>query len=219
MKRILFFMILSLGLLSCKGTDEITLPDKNIKVENDVLLYKEKPYSGKIKVNLMDKIQGYEGFLNFKEGHLDGLTELKNDKKKQHIKFTIVNGKFDGDVIMNDPEQLVKMQLSVNKGSITKMVADVENSTKYDITFNKGLANGTMEAGGQKLNFKDGMGKLSSPQGDLDLKLSIDEATGDMTVESSINGTSLGKNKIPNQLTPQYLEKFLFTDILMDSNK
>ncbi len=215
MKQILFFMILALGVVSCKGVGEVTLPDKSIKVSNDIVTYKDAPYSGKIRMNLVDKIQGYEGFLTFKEGHLDGVSDIKNENKKQHMKFTIVNGKFDGNIIMNDPEQSIKMDLDINKGVITKMIADVYNTYKYDLTFNKGLANGTMEAEGQKFTFKDGIAKIPGAPEGAELKLSMDEATGDMIMENVMNGKSVRQQKIPNQLTPQYLEKVLFVSIQM----
>ena len=104
MKKILFLIILMLGLISCGAPKEIALPNKNIKVENGAITFKGKPYTGKIKMNLSDKVQGYSGFLSFKEGHFDGLSEIKNEKQKMHIKFTVLDGKFEGEVISKMPQ-------------------------------------------------------------------------------------------------------------------
>ena len=104
MKKILFLIVLMLGLVSCGTPKEIALPNKNIKVENGAITFKGKPYTGKIKMNLSDKVQGYSGFLSFKDGHFDGLSEIKNEKQKMHIKFTVLNGKFEGEVISKMPQ-------------------------------------------------------------------------------------------------------------------
>lgn len=212
MKRFLFLIILMLGLIvSCGGSD-ITLPNKNIKVEGNVLTLKGKPFTGKIKVNLADKVQGYDGFISFKEGHLDGLTDLKNEKEKVQIKFTVVEGKFDGEMIMNDPNQGITMTLNNDKGKITKIVADIQGFLTYDLTFNDGLANGSFDIQGQKIEFKDGIGKVDGQPGEA--KLTINQETGDMEIESIMNGQSQGKQTIPNQLTPEFLEKYLFQSIM-----
>ena len=82
MKRYLLAIMLILGLvISCGGSKDITLPNKNVKIEGDVLTFKGKPFTGNIKMNLADKMDGYAGAMSFKDGHLDGLTDLKNDKE------------------------------------------------------------------------------------------------------------------------------------------
>ena len=89
-------------------------------------------------------------------------------------------------------------------------------SGKSEIAFQSGasatitgnnLANGSMEAQGQKFEFKDGIAK--GPQGQ-ELKLTLDPATGDLAMEVSVNGKVAQKQTIPNVLTPQYLETFIF---------
>lgn len=212
MKRFLFLIVLMMGLIvSCGGSD-ITLPNKNIKVEGDVLTFKGKPFTGKIKVNLADKVQGYNGYISFKEGHLDGVTDLNNEKAKEQVKFTVVEGKFDGEMLMNDPKQGIAMTLNTDKGKITKIVADIQGILTYDLTFTDGLANGSFEIQGQKIEFKDGIGKIEGQPGEA--KLTINQETGDMEIESIMNGKSQGKQTIPNQLTPEFLEKFLFQSII-----
>ena len=161
-------------------------------------------------MNLADKMDGYAGAMSFKEGHLDGLTELKNDKLKQQVKFTVVDGKFDGELIMKDPSQRTDMTLDIKNGVIVKYLADIQGIYKYDLNFVNNLANGSMEAQGQKFEFKDGIAK--GPQGQ-EMKLSLDPATGDMTIEVLVNGKVAQKQAIPNVLTPQFLETFIFRAI------
>ena len=211
MKRYLLAILLILGLvISCGGSKDITIPNKNVKVDGNVLTFKGKPFTGNIKMNLADKMDGYAGAMSFKEGHLDGLTELKNDKLKQQVKFTVVDGKFDGELIMKDPNQRTDITLDIKNGVIVKYLADVQGIYKYDLNFVNNLANGTMEAQGQKFEFKDGIAK--GPQGQ-EMKLSLDPATGDMTIEALVNGKVIQKQVMPNVLTPQFLETFIFSAI------
>ena len=211
MKRYLLAILLILGLvISCGGSKDITIPNKNVKVDGNVLTFKGKPVTGNIKMNLADKMDGYAGAMSFKEGHLDGLTELKNDKLKQQVKFTVVDGKFDGELIMKDPNQRTDITLDIKNGVIVKYLADVQGIYKYDLNFVNNLANGTMEAQGQKFEFKDGIAK--GPQGE-EVKLSLDPATGDMTIEALVNGKVIQKQVMPNVLTPQFLETFIFSAI------
>ena len=211
MKRYLLAILLILGLvISCGGSKDITIPNKNVKVDGNVLTFKGKPFTGNIKMNLADKMDGYAGAMSFKEGHLDGLTELKNDKLKQQVKFTVVDGKFDGELIMKDPSQRTDMTLDIKNGVIVKYLADIQGIYKYDLNFVNNLANGTMEAQGQKFEFKDGIAK--GPQGE-EVKLSLDPATGDMTIEALVNGKVVQKQVMPNVLTPQFLETFIFSAI------
>lgn len=212
MKRFLFLIILMMGFVISCGNSDITLPNKNIKVEGNVLTFKGKPFTGKIKVNLADKVQGYNGFITFKDGHLDGLTDLNNEKEKEQVKFTVVDGKFEGELLVVDPKQGVSMSFHTEKGKITKIVADVQGMLKYDLTFPEGLANGTFEIQGQKVEFKDGIGKAEGQPGEA--KLTINQETGDMEMESIVNGKTQAKQTIPNQLTPEYLEKYLFQSII-----
>ena len=211
MKRYLLAIMLILGLvISCGGSKDITLPNKNVKIEGDVLTFKGKPFTGNIKMNLADKMDGYAGAMSFKDGHLDGLTDLKNDKENQQVKFTVVDGKFDGELIMKDPSQRTDMTLDIKNGVIVKYLADIQGIYKYDLNFVNNLANGSMEAQGQKFEFKDGIAK--GPQGQ-EMKLSLDPATGDMTIEVLVNGKVAQKQAIPNVLTPQFLETFIFRAI------
>ena len=212
MKRYLLAIMLILGLvISCGGSKDITLPNKNVKIEGDVLTFKGKPFTGNIKMNLADKMDGYAGAMSFKDGHLDGLTDLKNDKENQQVKFTVVDGKFDGELIMKDAKQRTDIVLDIKNGAIVKYLADVQGVYKYDLSFVDKLANGSMEAQGQNFEFKDGIAK--GPQGQ-ELKLTLDPESGNMEMEALVNGKVAGKLTIPNILTPQYLESFIFRAII-----
>ena len=78
MKKGILIILLVLMVLSCGTSKKVTLPDKDIKIENETVFFKNEKYTGKI--NLKDK-NSVSGFITFKDGHLDGPTELKNDKK------------------------------------------------------------------------------------------------------------------------------------------
>ena len=111
---------------------------------------------------------------------------------------------------MKDPSQRTDMTLDIKNGVIVKYLADIQGIYKYDLNFVNNLANGSMEAQGQKFEFKDGIAK--GPQGQ-EMKLSLDPATGDMTIEVLVNGKVAQKQAIPNVLTPQFLETFIFRAI------
>ncbi len=207
MKKILLAVIFVFGFVISFSNTDITLPNKDIKVVKDVLLYKNSPFTGNIIMSAEDKKEGYSGAISLKNGHLDGLSELRNDRQGELVKFTVVDGKFDGELIMNDPSQGVSITLNIKKGAIVKYLADIEGIYKYDLSFTNNLANGTMEVSGQEFRFKNGIAK--GPQGQ-ELKLSLDPVTGDMETEAYVNGRVAGKETIPNILTPQYLETFLF---------
>ena len=90
MKRILLIILLITAILSCKDSKELTIPDKDLSYKDGVVLYKGKAYTGKINVKkLNDKEQFEEGFVTLKNGHLDGITELKNEKVGTYFKFNV----------------------------------------------------------------------------------------------------------------------------------
>ena len=207
MKKFLLAVIFVFGFVISFSNTDITLPNKDIKVVKDVLLYKNSPFTGNIIMSAEDKKDGYSGAISLKNGHLDGVSELRNDRQGELVKFTVTDGKFDGELIMNDPSQGVSITLNIKKGAIVKYFADIQGIYEYDLSFVNNLANGTMKADGQEFRFKNGIAK--GPQGQ-ELKLSLDPVTGDMEMEAYVNGRVAGKETIPNILTPQYLETFLF---------
>ena len=211
MKKFLLAVIFVFGFVVSFSID-ITLPNKDVKIVEDVLLYKGSSFTGNIIINDEEQNDGYSGIMSFKNGHLNGLTELKKDIENQHVKFTVADGKFDGELIMKDIKQRTDIVLDIKNGAIVKYLADVQGAYKYDLSFVDNLANGTMEAQGQKFEFKDGIAK--GPQGQ-ELKLTLDPESGDLTMEAMVNGKVAGKQTIPNVLTPQYLETFIFRAVTM----
>ena len=211
MKKFLLAVIFVFGFVVSFSID-ITLPNKDVKIVEDVLLYKGSSFTGNIIINDEEQNDGYSGIMSFKNGHLNGLTELKKDIENQHVKFTVADGKFDGEFIMKDAKQRTDIVLDIKNGAIVKYLADVQGAYKYDLSFVDNLANGTMEAQGQKFEFKDGIAK--GPQGQ-ELKLTLDPESGDLTMEAMVNGKVAGKQTIPNVLTPQYLETFIFRAVTM----
>ena len=207
MKKFLLAVIFVFGFVISFSNTDITLPNKDIKVVKDVLLYKNSPFTGNIIMSAEDKKDGYSGAISLKNGHLDGVSELRNDRQGELVKFTVTDGKFDGELIMNDPSQGVSIKKKKKKGAIVQYFADIQGIYEYDLSFVNNLANGTMKADGQEFRFKNGIAK--GPQGQ-ELKLSLDPVTGDMEMEAYVNGRVAGKETIPNILTPQYLETFLF---------
>ncbi len=209
MKKFLLAVIFVFSFVVSFSID-ITLPNKDVKIVKDVLLYKGSSFTGNIIINDEEQNDGYSGIMSFKNGHLNGLTELKKDTENQHVKFTVADGKFDGELIMKDIKQRTDIVLDIKNGAVVKYLADVQGAYKYDLSFVDNLANGTMEAQGQKFEFKDGIAK--GPQGQ-ELKLTLDSESGDMLMEALVNGKVAGKQTIPNILTPQYLETFIFRAI------
>ena len=215
MKKFLLAVIFVLGFTISFGSTSITLPNKKVSVVNETLVYNGSPFTGNIIMNESDKADGYSGSISFKNGHLDGLTDLRNDGKKQQMKFTVVNAKFDGELIMKDPEQSINIMLDIKKGAIVKYFGNIQEEFKYNLNFINNLANGTMEVSGQKLEFKNGIAK--GPQGQ-EVRLSLNPVTGDMEMAAYVNGKIAGSQTIPNVLTPQYLESFLFLAITSTNN-
>ena len=154
MKKGILIILLVLMVLSCGTSKKVTLPDKDIKIENETVFFKNEKYTGKI--NLKDK-NSVSGFITFKDGHLDGPTELKNDKKQMYTKFNIVNNQFEGETVVKNADQGINMTVNYNNGKIVKLLGDYSKTVKYDITFVDGLANGWFESEGEKFVFSDGV--------------------------------------------------------------
>lgn len=205
----LLFLFILFSIAAFTNTD-ISLPDENVKIVNDVLLYKNKPFSGNITVSLSDKEEGYSGSLGFKDGHLDGLTDIRNIEKNQRIKFTVVKEKFDGDLLMKDPEQDIDLTLDIKNGVITKYFGNIQKDYKYDLIFINNRANGSIEIYKEKLKFENGIAKIAKNQ---QILLTLDPVTGDMEMKASTGGKVQTEQKIPNLLTLEYLESFLFSTI------
>ena len=205
MKKILFLIVLMLGLVSCGTPKEVALPNKNLKNENGVVTYKGKPYTGKLKANLADKVQGYNGSLSFKDGHFEGLSEIKSDKQKMHVKFSITNGKFDGEVISKMP-QMGEALINFKDGKIVSEKSSFINGVDADLTYSpEGVVNGTMKINGQTLNFKDGEAQFGP--GKMIVKIDYEKQILTMTV---MQGTTEVQKVEQPVLTVDMFEKMLF---------
>lgn len=216
-KSILLTFLMSLMmimLISCGGTPkELKLPNKSVKYENGVLTYKGKPYTGKIVTNLADKISGYEGFITLKDGHLDGQTKVKSEKKKEEFELNVKDGKFDGQYVAKMPS-IGEITIVSEAGMLKKLQSNLVNGIKQDLTFNDaGLANGTMEADGQKFNFKDGSSPISgNPDAKIVLKyvkennsFATEVYQGDKLIQKEENKLEFDVNTLESQLFPELL--------------
>ena len=217
MKKRIFIILLVLMVLSCGTSKKVTLPDKDIKIENETVFFKNEKYTGKI--NLKDK-NSVSGFITFKDGHLDGPTELKNDKKQMYTKFNIVNNQFQGETVIKNADQGINMTVNYNNGKIVKLLGDYSKTVKYDITFVDGLANGWFESEGEKFVFSDGVLTLEEDGITTEVKYYVNQETGDMGMEFFINGKSAGRDEKPNKVFGmEYFRIIAISSILEENSK
>ena len=217
MKKGIFIILLVLMVLSCGTSKKVTLPDKDIKIENETVFFKNEKYTGKI--NLKDK-NSVSGFITFKDGHLDGPTELKNDKKQMYTKFNIVNNQFEGETVVKNADQGINMTVNYNNGKIVKLLGDYSKTVKYDITFVDGLANGWFESEGEKFVFSDGVLTLEEDGITTEVKYYVNQETGDMGMEFFINGKSAGRDEKPNKVFGmEYFRIIAISSILEENSK
>ena len=217
MRKGIFIIVLVLMVLSCGTSNKITLPDKDIKIENETVFFKNEKYTGKI--NLKDK-NSVSGFITFKDGHLDGPTELKNDKKQMYTKFNIVNNQFEGETVVKNADQGINMTVNYNNGKIVKLLGDYSKTVKYDITFVDGLANGWFESEGEKFVFSDGVLTLEEDGITTEVKYYVNQETGDMGMEFFINGKSAGRDEKPNKVFGmEYFRIIAISSILEENSK
>ncbi len=217
MKKGIFIILLVLMVLSCGTSKKVTLPDKDIKIENETVFLKNEKYTGKI--NLKDK-NSVSGFITFKDGHLDGPTELKNDKKQMYTKFNIVNNRFEGETVVKNADQGINMTVNYNNGKIVKLLGDYSKTVKYDITFVDGLANGWFESEGEKFVFSDGVLTLEEDGITTEVKYYVNQETGDMGMEFFINGKSAGRDEKPNKVFGmEYFRIIAISSILEENSK
>lgn len=217
MKKGILIILLVLMVLSCGTSKKVTLPDKDIKIENETVFFKNEKYTGKI--NLKDK-NSVSGFITFKDGHLDGPTELKNDKKQMYTKFNIVNNQFEGETVVKNADQGINMTVNYNNGKIVKLLGDYSKTVKYDITFVDGLANGWFESEGEKFVFSDGVFTLEEDGITTEVKYYVNQETGDMGMEFFINGKSAGRDEKPNKVfVMEYFRIIAISSILEENSK
>ena len=187
MKRILFIILLVTGILSRK-VDELTIPNKHLTFKDGTVLYKEKPYTGKVKLKkIPDKEQYETGYINLKNGHLDGVTEFENDMAKTHFKFNVKNGKYDGEYVLKHP-LIGDFVMSYENGELKQLNGKFPNEIKQDLIFDKdGNVNGLIEQGGEQLDFKAGVAEKDT----LKVKMFLDSETKQKLITEVYEGDKL----------------------------
>ena len=175
MKRILLVILLITVMLSCENSRELTIPNKDLSYKDGIVQYKGKAYTGKINMKkLNDKEQYEQGFMNIKNGHLEGVTELKNEMIGTYFKFNVKKGKLDGEYILEHPK-IGDLKMLFEDGQLKKLSGKLPNNINEDLTIDKdGNVNGTFEQDGQKLEFKNGL----VDEDGLKVKMYIDKETG-----------------------------------------
>ena len=174
MKRIVFVILFIMGILSCKAPDELTIPDKHLEFKGGTVLYKEAPYTGKVKLKkIPDKDQYEDGYISLKDGRLSGITEFKNDAAKTHFKFNVKDGKFDGEYTLKYP-LIGDFVMNFENGELKELKGKFPNEIKQDLIFDKdGNVNGLIEQGGEQLDFKGGVAEKDT----LMVKMFLDKET------------------------------------------
>ena len=223
MKRYLLMLVLILGLAVSCMPKEVTIPNKNLKYEKGEITYKGKaykgivtykgqPYTGKIKTNLKDKVgTGWEGFLTLKDGHLDGVTEIKN-VSGEYAKFTVVDKNFDGDYIAQmDKMGEVHIVFKAGRPESTKIdlkFMGVEIKQNFIIDA-EGKVNGDMTANGKSFVFKDGSADVDN----MVMKLYLNEEN--KIVTEIYQGDKLIQKDVPKAAaTPELYENLVFPAII-----
>lgn len=207
MKKVFALLAMVIGLAACAPPTEISMPDSNVKHVDGAIVYKDKPYTGKITTNLADKVQGYSGFINLKEGHLDGLTEVTG-KNGEKVSITIANGKFEGDYIVEQPN-VVKVFVNFKNGQLKVIKMDAKGMNQDLTVAEDGKLDGTIVAGGQTITLKNGVANINKQ---VSLKASIQ---GDKLIMETYQGDKLLQKQEENvAMTPTMLEQQLFPAIV-----
>ena len=188
MKRIIFVIICALGILSCGVPKELTIPDKHLSYKDSVVLYKVKPYTGKIKLKkIADKEQYEEGYINLQGGRLYGITDFKNDMAKTHFKFNVKDGKFDGEYVLKHP-LIGDFVMSFENGELKELKGKFPNDINQDLIFDKdGNVNGLIEQSGEQLDFRGGVAEKDT----LKVKMFLDPETKQKLVTEVYEGDKL----------------------------
>ena len=205
MKKIIFLMVLIFGLVSFGETMEITIPNENLENKNGVLLYKGVPFSGRLKADSTDEDLGYSGALNLENGHFEGLSELKSEMENIHVKFTVLNGKFDGEVVSKMPE-MGEINIIFDEGKLVSEKFSFIDGPKADFTYTpEGIVNGTMNIEGERVVFKNGEAQFGS--GKIKAKIDYQKQLLIMTV---LEGKKVVQKIEQPILTVNMFEEMLF---------
>ena len=223
MKKVLLTILLLVGLIilaiklvgSNSDTKTIKLPNENIQIKDGRIFFKDKEYTGTLKLS---KKIGYKGFVNIKNGDIDGDSEIQNDQKSIYAKFKIVNNIFEGEIIAKNKDQNLDMIVNFDNGKIVKLLGKLSDETQYDLVFIDGLANGWFENAGERFTFIDGITSVSENGITSNIKYYVNQETGNMGMEMSIDGKVLSKEEVPNKVFNVNYFKLLATSSIIESN-
>lgn len=184
MKRILLVIVLIIGILSCGMPKEVEYPNENLKIENNMVLYKNKKYTGKISIE--DEGKNVTGEINLKDGKLEGGGFYKIGDVYL-LEYNIKEGKLDGKFAIKDTNDNFEMLSEYKDGKIRKFFTETELMIT-DFSFDEeGRVNGTEEAVsvGETIAFKDGFGER--PDWGMEFKKYINK-DGELVEETYKNG-------------------------------
>ena len=211
----LFLIILFVGLLSCGMPDELELPDEDIKCQNGSIFYKNKKYTGKILVEDKKNTVNYKGYLNLKEGKLDGVSEILNSKTKEYFKFKVTTGEFDGEYITK-VLNVIDASIFFEKGMIKKYRVIYPDNSREELTFdNDGLANGFVIENGKKTEFVKGFSDYDQKR----VKISLTKDKRKQVIQVYKEKELLAEKEIDISLTPKLLEGKLFPILCEDGKE
>ena len=125
MKKLLLIFLVYLLALTCSNSRTIKLPDKNLEVRDDIVYYKNEPYTGTVSgTDINNNSARFKA--EIKNGIVDGKVELL--ASDIDFIYNISDGKLNGessvlDIIMLYKEDTIQKCYS-NSSFITQEMAD-----------------------------------------------------------------------------------------------
>ena len=110
MKKLLLIFLVYLLALTCSNSRTIKLPDKNLEVRDDIIYYKNEPYTGTVSgTDINNNSAGFKA--EIKNGIVDGKVELL--ASDIDFIYNISDGKLNGessvlDIIMLYKEDMIQ---------------------------------------------------------------------------------------------------------------
>ena len=125
MKKLLLIFLVYLLALTCSNSRTIKLPDKNLEVRDDIIYYKNEPYTGTVSgTDINNNSARFKA--EIKNGIVDGKVELL--ASDIDFIYNMSDGKLNGessvlDIIMLYKEDIIQKCYS-NSSFITQEMAD-----------------------------------------------------------------------------------------------